>query len=1024
MMTLRHVFAFLMLLGIALVVGSAEANFNVWGPENGVEIRQADHIFWLHDGAAQHADGSYAVAWSAASDQSQNAYVQAYDASGNELWPTGGIQVTSDHWAQNDVIVMPFGDDEWIVGWRDYRNGTDKEHPGEFYLQRVAADGSIMWDASGVDAGSEPWHPREMFLRPGGDGFVYAAWGGFYGGFVQRFDSNGHAQYPEPLALEDQFLLNALPDDGTGLMLVMKLYDTEGIVVHHMLADGTLEWGDEGMTIVSSPGQYNPIYQATSDGLGGVFVGWSFMSSEGLNDVYGQHMDNDGIVHWENMTVIAGGDEHQTSHCMFPAGPNQFFMVWNTGEQWWYDSEIRIQRLTSAHGAPSLDWGTDVTGLPLGEDTHIQPSKCAVESDGAGGAWVAWTGDEDYNYTEDYETHLHHILNDGTTEWVEEPILTTALMCGGYTMLLQQDHVLMINREAVPFEVSIAVRSYSMTTGEQLDSQIVVEGFGEDTYEPVIERVGDSAYIGWHDFRASRQGALPFMQRVDVLTGTTMWQNDGITLIPGIDPEFDEDQIGVQNIQIVDGPSGNALAAWNMVMMGVDVYTYQIGLQMVNPQGELLWGDMGVTIERSDGLPDLDLSIGKLLPDGQGGAYLFNRVADADYAGQIFMQHIDASGNLMYADDGVELVSSDSGPYVKDVLQLSDGSFLLIFATWEVDHQDLSAMRVSTSGEELWPEPVVVIELTSPYTYIRGLTASIINDTVLVGVHASSSNYQNRIAWIQAIDADGNIAWPDDPLEFDSETYTNQALTLAPSSGNTFWVGIRDAAAFVVNRYDHNKQILTPEPLLLATIDPRFGYPNMVADDAGGVFVAWQCGQDWQDTNLRYTHINIDGEYAQPEYDAEGLFLTDAVYQQEQLHVVSDNEGGFLAAWNDYRGRVGALEGDDVYAMRINETVSGVNPAPVAQLPKWELYPVYPNPFNPSTQVMFTLAAHTDVRIDVYDVLGRRVTTLVNDALTAGTHTTNWDGLDRSGSPSASGVYFVRMETPQTVKTQKAILMK
>ena len=79
----------------------------------------------------------------------------------------------------------------------------------------------------------------------------------------------------------------------------------------------------------------------------------------------------------------------------------------------------------------------------------------------------------------------------------------------------------------------------------------------------------------------------------------------------------------------------------------------------------------------------------------------------------------------------------------------------------------------------------------------------------------------------------------------------------------------------------------------------------------------------------------------------------------------------------------------------------------------------YPNPFNPSTTIEFDLPERSNVRIVIYDVLGREVKVLVNDDLDAGRYRINF-----SGSGLSSGVYFCRMEAGKFVKVRKMILIK
>jgi hypothetical protein len=91
-----------------------------------------------------------------------------------------------------------------------------------------------------------------------------------------------------------------------------------------------------------------------------------------------------------------------------------------------------------------------------------------------------------------------------------------------------------------------------------------------------------------------------------------------------------------------------------------------------------------------------------------------------------------------------------------------------------------------------------------------------------------------------------------------------------------------------------------------------------------------------------------------------------------------------------------------------------------SQLPtEFGLHQNYPNPFNPATELSFSLPTATHVTLEIYNVKGQKVTTLVNGSRSAGVHTVTWDG-----SSFASGVYFYRLKTPEFVKTKKMMLMK
>ncbi len=89
-----------------------------------------------------------------------------------------------------------------------------------------------------------------------------------------------------------------------------------------------------------------------------------------------------------------------------------------------------------------------------------------------------------------------------------------------------------------------------------------------------------------------------------------------------------------------------------------------------------------------------------------------------------------------------------------------------------------------------------------------------------------------------------------------------------------------------------------------------------------------------------------------------------------------------------------------------------------------ELKGNYPNPFNPTTTIEYDLAQTADVKMIVYDAMGREVQTLVNSHKPAGQHTVIWDGLNQSGLRVSSGVYFVKFQANDTNKVRKIMLLK
>lgn len=84
----------------------------------------------------------------------------------------------------------------------------------------------------------------------------------------------------------------------------------------------------------------------------------------------------------------------------------------------------------------------------------------------------------------------------------------------------------------------------------------------------------------------------------------------------------------------------------------------------------------------------------------------------------------------------------------------------------------------------------------------------------------------------------------------------------------------------------------------------------------------------------------------------------------------------------------------------------------------------YPNPFNPTTTISFSIPRKARVSLDVYNILGRKIATIVDKEYPAGNHSSVWDGTTDDGRAVSSGVYFYRLKTDNYVASKKMVLLK
>ena len=132
--------------------------------------------------------------------------------------------------------------------------------------------------------------------------------------------------------------------------------------------------------------------------------------------------------------------------------------------------------------------------------------------------------------------------------------------------------------------------------------------------------------------------------------------------------------------------------------------------------------------------------------------------------------------------------------------------------------------------------------------------------------------------------------------------------------------------------------------------------------------------------------------------------------------------GNKVAAEN---GIVAVSNGHVIHIYNVRDVMTDVDDHPPGSLPAtYSLGQNYPNPFNPSTIIEYTLPSRARVQLDIFNILGQKVRTLVNAAEPAGVHRVEWNGTDGSGQKVASGVYFYRLHAGDFVETKKMVLVK
>ena len=136
-----------------------------------------------------------------------------------------------------------------------------------------------------------------------------------------------------------------------------------------------------------------------------------------------------------------------------------------------------------------------------------------------------------------------------------------------------------------------------------------------------------------------------------------------------------------------------------------------------------------------------------------------------------------------------------------------------------------------------------------------------------------------------------------------------------------------------------------------------------------------------------------------------------------------NNQVNFKGVLDDIRIYDYALSHSEIRSLY--DIVSSVNDEPENYFPDQTiLFQNYPNPFNSQTVISFQIKSAAKVSLEIYNILGNKIQTLVDEYKRAGHYSVSWDGNDESGLQVPTGIYFYRLIADNYTQTKKLLILK
>jgi len=985
-------------------------------PGSGVVIRQGHHIEWQRAGfRAENGDILYA--WSDTRLGDRDVWVQKVSASGEILWQTDGLPVVIFHSRQEDPEMVEVTDG-WIVTWIDFRDDTT----GDVWAQKLDQDGNKQWDEDGVLVNAFPYFVAETTLRMVHDdaGGAIVAWVDGRGGdagdiYAQHILPDGTIDpawpsdgLPVCAVSGSQTQVTAYSDDGGGMIIAWQdaRSGDADIWISRITSSGYLPWGDSGMPLCTVTGEQKTP-KLDVDGQGGVFVVW-VDARNGPTDLYFQHVDADGEIQLEaNGRVLCDAASNQNQARITNDGNGGAICVWADYRLGGLECDIYGQKI-NPNG--SVGWATN--GIIICDAEYSQ-EEIRLASDMRGGAVIAWEDTRNQNGNRLMaDVFAQRVDASGAFHWATNGI---AVIDSGN---VQTQPLVRPDGEGGAYIAWSDSRTGSAGIRVQhLDSLAtkhlapggveLVWGLDGDATRPlsVPLNFGRVACI-WEDGRLGSRGKALFYQIID-RTGEIDLAVNGVPVAIDFPADVQANQ---QNHQVCPDGDLGFFVVWEDQRTGTSL----IRGQHVNILGETLWPDEGIVIAESE----RDQDMAGCAPDGEGGVYVAWSGRNADWQIDVYVQRLTGNGDHVWAEP---LQVQDT--YDDDILagMVSDGTGRAVLA-WEAgggEESDVHGACVAADGSIAWATTVCdyIGEQRAPVLASDGEGGSYF-------VWRDRRNLNDDDIYAQLVDASGAKVWDVNGMAICTETNDQiRPRCTTDEDGNLLvtWEDYRNGVDRNIYMQKVSAEGVLQFPttgLPVVTVSGDQYEVEFVAEWDSGFYLAWTDLRSAQYPDIYGMHLDAAGDNPSPaDWTEGGIVVNESENWQHRSSIAHDGSAGAIVFWQDWRAS-GKQPLINLWTQRLNDfTVN--TPVRTSVIPEGYTLEAFPNPFNPITEIRFSVPRQGRVQLVVYDVLGRAVATLVDEQLLSGSYQFRWDASD-----VASGSYFCRMHTADFTKTMKMTLLK
>lgn len=601
-----------------------------------------------------------------------------------------------------------------------------------------------------------------------------------------------------------------------------------------------------------------------------------------------------------------------------------------------------------------------------------------VVADGQGGAIVVWEDNRGYR-----DIYAQRITGLGEPLWALDGIGVCTFDYGQYAVHACPDGdggAFIVWQDGRPHPNRDIYAQHVAGDGQALwtVNGVAVCAAGGDQFAPKVCPDGaGGCIVAWYDGRTSSQYDI-YAQRITA-AGAAAWIADGVAICTAT---------GTQNaVQIEADDRGGAYLAWVDYRSSGDIYA-----QRVRADGTVAWATDGIAVCAAANIQEAV----RIAADGCGGLLVAWSDRRAFY--DIYAQRADSLGAMLWTAGGVGLCVHAEWQNYPVLAPDGTGGAVVAWLDQRANDYDCFAQKINGAGSVQWTANGVPV--CSASGGCTGIQIASDGAGGAVATWSDSRNVHNDI-FVQRIDATGA---PVGTLDGDSlcTQPDNQNVPWLCSDGDgggiVCWMDYRNGSNYdlYAARYRHDGQLVAT---LLRGHSVRW--------TRAGVAVAWSLADPAPELTfavLRAGGAAVDFReiFAGPLANGpDGFAYCDDGARPGQTHVY----------------RVDLLDAQGRWTLFDTQAIAIPAMPPV-------LRQNHPNPFNPSTTIVFDLPERVAARLTIHDAAGRLVHVLAEGTLEPGIHSRRWDGTDRGGVPVAAWVYYYRLAAGGTAQTRALSLVR